>query len=435
MPTFSYQELNSDTGTATANGLRNVANQAANFVCDLWQNYTDVAAGLPDPTGLGAALNGLYSNLCSPRGKQPTRSPAPAIIGGQCPGLPYNVTVAYSRNGVPQGSVFFPSVPGPLTGVGVVGFQTGSAAYGVLAPNATASGGILSVVSAGGANPQEALKDYQITNVTVTPVGHSDQCGNSSPQYNTPVPPGSATRKPNNTVNIGGGLIIAAPITLIPTLFKADVDITPQLNVQVGPFNVTFDLGGVYIKPDFKLPQDKILPPSIYLPEPKPAPKQPVNVECPDIDLSPVVNRLINLQSDVEDLIETAEDIKDCSCPVPYDLVVTDLGVTEGDIFVLPPSAESIRVYMLSAPKNPKFQVGRGGHPDQYFWGYYEFGDGVALSERIPLNTETGWFPVPPFATTFAINLYLGYTARVEVVSAVPEKPAEFAGRQMKLKP
>lgn len=435
-PLFTFESLNADTSTNTADGLRNVVNQAADFACNLWANYTDVAVGLPDPTGLGSALNGLYSRLCTPRNKQPARTPAPAIIGGQCNNLPYNVTVAYSKNGVPQGNAFFPSVPGPLSGVGIISFPTGAVAYGVLAPNATANQGILAVASAGGANPVEAIKEYQVTSVSIVPVGHSDQCGNSPPQYSSPVPPGSALNQTNNTVNIGGGLIIAAPITIIPTLFKANVQIKPQINVQVGPFNVTFDAGGIYLQPNFQIPSDKPTPPDVYLPAPKPNPKPPVNVDCPETDLSPVISRLDSVNSKVDSLKETAEDIKDCSCPVSYELVSTQIGGGNSGVVALPSHTVRVKLLLTKIPANPKkIQSGGENAPLQYFCGYYSFGDGSGLGPRTALNTALSSLECPPRATSFSWSLYAGYEASVTAVHAVPEKQgAEFAVNQMKLR-
>lgn len=436
-PVFTYESLSSDLGTATADGLRNVANQAANFACSLWSKYTDVTAGFPDPTGVGAFHAAIYSRLCTPRNQQPTRMPEPAVIGGQCVGLPYNVTAAYSKDGVPLGTAFFPSIPGPINGVGIGSQSPGTAAYGVFAPNATAYKGILPVVSAGGANPVDSLKGYQITSVTVTPVGHSDQCGNSPPQYLTPVPSSEEFNQTNNTVNIGGGLVIAAPITIIPTLYKADVQIRPQVNVQVGPFDVTFDLGGVYIQPNFQLPSDKTVPPENSLPEPKPTPKPPASVDCPETDLSPVISRLNSLDSKVRDLAATAEDIKDCSCPVSYELASTQIGSGRSGVVALPAHTIKVRLVLTKIPDNPKkIQSGGENAPLQYFCGYYSFGDGSALGSRTALNTAASVLDCPSRATSFSWSLYAGYEGTVTAIHAVPEKQgAEFAVNQMKLAP
>ncbi|MGC8817636.1 MAG: hypothetical protein ACP5PX_07595, partial [Candidatus Hadarchaeum sp.] len=207
--------------------------------------------------------------------------------------------------------------------------------------------------------------------------------------------------------------------------------------VQVGPFNVAFDLGGVYINPTFQPSQDKAVPPEVYLPKPKPEPKQPVKVNVPPTDLSPVTNQLINVQSDLKELIKTAGDIKDCSCPVDYDLVVTEIGEGNSGVVALPANTVKVRLLLTKIPANPKvIQNGGANAPLQYFCGYYSFGDGSALGSRTALNTALSHLEAPPRATSFSWSLYAGYEAKVSAIHAVPEKPgAQFVVTQMKLPP
>jgi hypothetical protein len=115
MPAFSYPELNSNPGTATADGLRNIANTAANAVCSAWRNYARATTGFPDPTGIGAFNNALFSRLCEPRG---ITAPVPEdeFVGGQCPIL-YDLTVAFnSAPGLPEERVVYRRVLGPVGG-------------------------------------------------------------------------------------------------------------------------------------------------------------------------------------------------------------------------------------------------------------------------------------------------------------------------------
>lgn len=434
-PTFTYGDLNADTGTNTANGLRNVANQAANAACNLYKNYADAATGLPDPTGLGAALNGLYSNLCGPRGSNPTTPPSIPYSGGQCTGINYNVTINYTGPSGPS-SVFYPGVPGPLGGIGTKTFPSGSAAYGVLAPNSTANGGILSVATAGGTNPINALSAYKVTSVSPVPTSGTDNCGNPGQQYNTPPPPSNSLVVNNNTVNVGAGLVIAAPITIIPVTNVANVDITPQIQVQVGPFDVTFDAGGVTVAPNFTIGSDDTNPaPNLY-PSPQPTPRPPVSTDCPDVNLGPVLDAIETVDAKVETLQETADDIKDCSCPVDYTVGTVALGSGEGGVVSLPSNCIQVRLEITSSPENAKIQAGSGSHPDYLFCGYFDFGDGVGLSERTAISTYQSTFEVPIWATSFGWSMYSGYVATITGVVLNPEKPgAELAIRQMKLGP
>lgn len=431
--TFTYGELSSDLGTNTGDGLRNIANTAANFVCNAYRNYADAAVGLPDPTGVGAFNNALYSRLCSPRNLNPPSPPSIPFNGGQCANLPYNVTIFYSFNGGPPTSVFFPSVLGPLNGVGTKGFAGGSAAYGVIAPNA-GSTGILAVASASGPNPLNALSAYRVTSVSVVPVGHSDTCGNPSPQYTTPPPPNN-TFNNNTTVNVGAGFIINAPITVIPTLIKAGVEINPQIQVNVGPFNVNFDLGGVQVKPNFQIGNDRRTPSSDNSPPTLPPAREPQPIDC-DIDIELMQEEFTTVNNNISGLDEKLDEVKDCSCPVKYTTSIVGLGSGNSGVVALPTNAIQIRLSLTQQPQNAKIQDGGTSHPDYYFCGYVDFGDGTGLSERRAVSVADSVFECPVWATSFGWSLYTGYDCAVSARTLVPEKAgAQLAVRQMKLPP
>lgn len=434
-PTFTYGELNSDTGTNTANGLRNIANQAANAACSLYKNYADTATGLPDPTGFGAALNGLYSNLCGPRGSNPTTPPSIPYNGGQCTGKNYNVTINYTGPSGP-GSVFYPSIPGPLGGIGTKSFPSGSAAYGVLAPNATAYNGILSVASASPPNPVNSLSAYKVTSVTPVVTSGTDNCGNPDQQYNSPPPPSNSLVVNNNTVNVGAGLVINAPITIIPVVNTANVSITPQIQVKVGPFNVTFDAGGVTVAPNFNITSNNTSPnPNLY-PSPQPTPQAPVDINGNPCDLSPVLTQTDIIKTKVDNLQTTADDIKDCSCPVTTTASTVSLGSGISGYAALPSNCIKVSLTLTTQPANAKTQKGNGTEPDMYFCGYYYWGDGTGRSERIPINTAQSVFYPPPFATAFGWNLYTGYSASITATSLVGSKSgSQLAVVQMKQPP
>jgi hypothetical protein len=323
-----------------------------------------------------------------------------------------------------------------LQGVGIKQLGPQAGAIGVLAPNSTGSAGILAVQNAAGPTWQGALSNVNITNVTVVPVGHSDNCGNPAPQYRTPPPPTGVVVNNNNTVNVGANFTINAPLTIIPIRNTANIEVNPQIQVNVGPFNVAFDLGGVTVAPNINLPSDRTNPNPVYLPPSSPQPVPPKTSDCPKVNLAPVISRLENLQDDVDDLIETSEDIKECSCPVPYEVTVTAAATSEGGIVNLPENTLGVYLNLTKIPLNAKIQPGRGGARDQYFCGYYWFGIGNGSTERIPINTATNWFPAPRFANTFSWSLYLGYEAAVSIQTAVAEgADAEFADVQLKRKP
>lgn len=434
-PTFSYPQLNEDTGTATANGLRNVANQAADFACNLYENYTDTVTGLPDPTGLGAALNGLYSNLCAPRGKTPTNNPAPPYTGGQCVGKNYNVTIAFQRPDNSTGSTFFPAVPGPLGSFQSVAFGSGGA-YGLTAPNATAYNGLLPVVSSSGSNWRDTVAQWKVTNVTVVPTSGLDNCGDPAPQYRTPPPPQVNIRNTNNTVNVGGNLVVNAPITIIPVTAIANVAITPQIQVQVGPFDVTFDAGGVYVQPNITNNNTTNSPnTNIYNP-PAPTPQLPRTPDNAPCDLSGVIAKIDTLTAKTDALQDDVDDVKDCACPVGYQVTSQAIGSGSSGVVVLPSNTIQVRLNLTTIPANAKIQDGGQNHPDFLFCGYVDFGDGTGLSERRPISVAQSTFECPIWATSFGWSLYLGYDCSVTAVKLQPDKAgAQLAYRQMRTAP
>lgn len=437
IPTFTLTELNADTGVATANGLRNVANQAANFACNLYKNYSDAATGLPDPTGLGAALNGFYSNLCGPRGSNPTTPPSTPFTGGQCsgPGKNYNVTVNYSGPSGP-GSLFFPGIPGPIASVGMKSFTSTSGSYGVIAPNASAYNGILNVASASGPNWQGALSGYKVTGVTCSPIGFTDNCGDPGQQYNTPPPPNNSVVNNSNTVNVGAGLIINAPISIVPITNIANVAIRPQIQVNVGPFNVTFDAGGVYVQPNFQIGSDKQTPPAVYLPPSSPSPTPPATPDANPCDLSSVISAVSTVSGKVDAVKTELDDVKNCACPVLTTPASTTLGSGISGYASLPANCIKVALTLNSIPANAKTQKSNGSEPTNYFCGYYYWGDGTGRTERIPISVVQSVFFKPDWATAFGWNLYLGYSATAVATYLVPSKSnSEFGKLQMKLKP
>lgn len=431
--TFTLQELASDLGTNTADGLRNIANTAANFACDLYQNYSNAAVGLPDPTGVGAFNNALYSRLCGPRNKNPANPPVPPFTGGQCP-IKYNVTVVYKLKDFAPITAFIPQVLGPIRGVnrGPSTSSNRTAQRLVFSPDATYPTGTADLVN--NTDPNQIIP-FEVISITPVPVSGPDNCGNPAPSYPIKYPPNSSVTNNNISVNVGAGMIINAPISIIPVKVDANVEFKPQIQVDVGPFNVVFDLGGVSVNPTFNIGQQVINPnPQYQPPATKPSvnfniDNQPCNTTELEADLSTVLAKLTNLE------IKT-EEIKDCSCPVSYTQGTVTLGGGEGGVVALPTNCVQVRLQLTTIPLNAKFQEGRGDSPDQYFCGYYSFGDGVGQGARVAINTAQSVFEVPVWATSFSWNLYVGYDCIVTGVRLVPSKQdSELISRQMYLKP
>lgn len=432
-PTFTYGELNQDLGTNTDNGLRNVANAAGNFVCDLYQNYAQATTGFGDPTGIGSALNAVYSSLCSPRGKLPSQPPTNPFNGGQCAGASYRVT---TRTTKPDGTDFttvWPSLVGPIKGVQIKQTPSGSWQYGVVSTSPNPLGGDVMNPEVSG-NQRQALDGYKVEILSISRNGGlPDNCGDPAPTY-PPIPIPTTEQNNNINVNVGAGAIINVPISYKPVTVNAGVSVNPQIQVDVGPFNVTFDSGGVSIEPNFNFNTDTTTPTGNNGNNGFPTnPQKEGNAPC---DLSPILTRLSTIESKLNTIDLQLDDIEECTCPVAYTQLEVALGSGTGSVVSLPSNAIQVRLNLTSIPANAKTQKGSGTAPQQLFCGYYAWGDGVGLSERVPINTAVSSFEVPVWASSFCWNLYLGYSASVSCITLVPEKNnAELAVRQMKMKP
>lgn len=414
--------------------MRNVVNTAADFVCDLWQNYSEFTTSWADPTGVGKFNNAVFSRLCTPRDKRPPNPPSVQFLGGQCDKL-YRVTGTYQYG--PQQAVsnfLFANMRGPIQGfttapTGV----SGRTKYGIKGqPTLSWPDGAAYFIE----GDDDSIRPVTLISLVATPMAGPDDCGDPPSSY-PPKAPGPNDVKRNVNVNVGAGALIFAPVTLIPTRFNVNAQINPQINVSVGPFNVTFDAGGATVSPNFNFGNEpKVLPPTsssptIILP-PQDAKK---GTDCPDVtvnptDLTPVITRLDTLKG-------LAEDIQDCACPIRFSTEVVNIGgpSRSGQGF-LPGNTIRVNLNLVDIPINAKIQSGGPDAPTQYFCGYIAFGNGVAFGPRIPVNTARSTFEVPTWADTVYWSLYLGYTARVQRETLAPEKPnAELAVRQMKLKP
>jgi hypothetical protein len=217
-------------------------------------------------------------------------------------------------------------------------------------------------------------------------------------------------------VNIGGGTSITVPIALGYASFTANANFNPQYNVNVGPFNVTFDAGGVNITPtlqptvNFNFPNPSQTPIS---PTPTPSPGGGgTGTSC---DLSPVLTAVQAVKTELD-------AVKDCACPISYSTAVTNLGTGDSGVYALPTGTIEVRVSLTQTPLNAKTQTGGSASPTIYFCGYISFGDGVGTGERVAISRSASVFQVPPFATSVTFTLYAGYLATLDAVKVVPSK-------------
>jgi hypothetical protein len=434
MAQMNFPELNSDLSTSTGDGIRNVANTAANFACSAYKGYANATVGLPDPTGFGSFLNGLYSRLCSPRNQLP---PAPTVpfSGGQCPKR-YTVNYTLKFKGQSQISNSFFNVLGPIAGVGTEGVIGGQIKYGVQAapdPPGRPTGFVSAVQGAPG-----DLNPVEINITSVTPVSGPDNCGDPPPAFPYINPPANVFNN-NTTVNIGGGLTIPVGIALIPVLVDANVNINPTINVTVGPFNVTFDAGGVTVAPSFQFSNPTTVSPSPSVdprspaPTPTPQPQLP-NANC---DLGPLITKVTNLQSSVNTIDTTTRDTKTCACPGRVQTQIASVGNGNSGTVALPANTYAVQVAVGTLEANTQGQYGGGSAPDVKYVGWVSFSDGVSNGgERIQLQYQVNYITVPRGAVFMSWTIKGSMVASVKSFSQVPDDSTyELGLYQFKKKP
>lgn len=390
MVDFTFPELNSDTGTQTADTLRNAANAAANVVCSLYQNYpSGLIPSFGDPTGLGAFNDGLLKRLCSPRGQVPPPPVAP-FSGGQCVCVQYRVGGTYSGFGIPNGT-FDLFAQGPIGEIVNNKVDGGDNRYGFFSGAVGCGGRVFNGVI------QSALDGtVTITSVVRFPA-EPDTCGNPPVKYPTVTIPPSVF---SPTVNVGlPGGVVSIPVTIIPTLIRPTVNFRPEINVDVGGINVNFNLGGVNFSLNTSGGSSITLPPGDTrpLPPPKIAPKDPLSQAC---DLTEVNRKL--------------DEIKACACAKKKLLKSVSYGAAKGRQVALPPDTQ-YAVVAATPTSGVKYQVSEGNSPDVYHVGSASFGVGATAGERVPLNYAVTGLEAPKRASSFAYSLVYNSLATLTI--------------------
>lgn len=407
MVDFTIAELNSDTGKATADGLRNVANVAADAICSAWENYAAATTGFPDPTGIGAFNNGLFSRLCRPRGFDPD-PPVEEFTGGQCP-IRYNVSYVYGSSDPEGAEPTFPpndgstlfNVPGPIGGGAVISTRDGKGKQGIVRCGVTTDfpDGFFETWIAPGGYDYDRFKGAFVTVVSVTPTNpdQPDVCGDPPPTYPPIVPP-IPVFDFDTTVDVGG-VNLDVNVSINPVIFAVGVAIKPEVNVQVGPFQVVFDAGGVdiFINPQNEPPVS--LPPGLDPRPDRPDPKPPTGgggEECPDCICEP---------TDLTEVLDKLEDIIECVCDED-EFLTQSFGSAKGNLVTVPTYIKSAVVDVVEIGAGVRSQLGEGTAPDVFYVGWAAFGVGSKLGQRFPLSFGSNVFLTnSKDVTSFAYSL------------------------------
>lgn len=407
MPDLAFPELNADLGTQTADGLRNVANTAANFACTLYQNSPAAAVGY-DLTGAGAFLNGLYSRLCAPRNKLPP-PPQQQFIGGQCPKRYTVVATVIGGSGsgpFPPDQRTFTNVLGPITGFRFVPTFNNP---DLITVDFVAADGIYSF----GLQGQQGFVPTATVN-SITPNSGSDDCGSQGPQFPPTLPP---IVEVQNNLNVNfGGVTLNVPVKFQPIVIVAPLIFRPTISVDVGPINVQIGPDGVNFFPTLPGPTTPTSPTIDPRPLP-PAPTPPKEVQtCPPVNLEPVLDAIEEVAEDVDDAIDRIKKVRVCQeCDEDFNFSYVLLGTANNAVFDLPANTVRVDTIIRSKPLNIRTQGGGENAAQVVFAGFATFGYAFdQWSDREPLDYDRKSFiPEQKSPTKFMFTSYAGVEVEV----------------------
>ena len=415
MVDYQWSDLEGTPNPNSPNSwLQETIDVARDAACEYYSEGPGSAAGSAlSYVGLGA-IDSLWRRICRPGAPQP---PPPRLPneGGQCP-------VVYSvihRVGTQSGGLF----PAGTTNLrGPVKFGRGPSnagdqqVWGIFHAE-----GFLFLISTG-------INETVIGGIqSVSRLdGQPDSCGNPAPELpqsrdlrepprqRPPVllpPAPGLPRIPIPPIVIPP---IRPPVSLpsfppIPGVPFLPIPWKPEINVDVGGVQVTFDLGGVTfnVRNEFNL----------NLPSPQPGnpggggrPLPPAGGDCKDCcDEVTAIRERLNKMPAIGDFAASPGPITPAS---------------NGGRLPLGPLTAGVRIFDVVPPVNAKIQDGGGG-PDVLWagWGWFEFAGGV-LGPRENLDSGGKFFAVDvdavlPGRTPVAFNwtLYTGFTASVQPVA------------------
>lgn len=384
MADISHKDLLESLGNSAAGFTKNLANQVANFACDLYNRYP-WALTFGDT---GNFSKGVWDELCRPRPSGVPLPPSAPFTGGQCPTI-YQPYVTFSYEGLVGTDRFnFPLLWGEIASIEPIPVASGE--RGPYGPYFD-----IIFVSKGDANsPRQS--SFVTTRVNrfgsfkraekievVRQDGRADDCGNLSGGYpQTPIPPSARSTSINIDVH---GTTYNVPITVQPTINKYNI------NIDAGDLSFVFDLSGVTINSN-------------------PIIKTINNIEGGIIDLSqdvtnltqivtPFINNSVNFNSSFNlGVFQTTEDSGSSS---PADEEQSD-------------NIAYVTLDITRKPVNAKTQEGELAQ-DLVYAGWFQFAAKGYYFPREPIHFSKAIFKAPFGATDYAYTLYEGFEAKVVV--------------------
>ena len=398
MADIGYPELAEGIGVQTGDTLVDLANTAADFLCDAYATAADAIIGGPLDNPGARFADGLARRICAPRNKLPPNPPAPPFTGGQCP-VDYLVTSAAQVNGSLVSQTTF-TVRGPVGPIYTLS-QSGSPDFKVTGFYSRDSNGGL-VRNDKRSQEAQSFAEQGVTTVILNVVrsdSQPDNCGNPGPTYTGKIPtiPSLRDTRPWPIP----GVNIPVDIEITPVKFEPGINIKPEFNINVGGVQVKFDITGakINIGPQFNFPPQ--LPPGQDPRVPAPTP-EPIKDVQTGVD---------EANEKLDEILDELVDVKECACSEEKPLLTQLLGSGTGDAYVLPDNCKFVKVQLDNISPNAKVEFGNNTSPDVYYAGWCCFSTQAGNDERKPLSWQTSSVEAPSKATGFSFTVRKGYTA------------------------
>lgn len=378
-----------------------------------------LAENLPAPLSMGSEQ--LFRRICPP----PTAPPPPSFapVQGQCPGVLYRVTyrqrvyqVSNPNGGLDSTQDYPALLVGPIGGVRRQGAANNSSSPTARAQFYLSYDGGRQEVLLFDAAVQTAIAYAYVTQI-VRPDGQPDTCTLPRPIYPRQPPPQPGDLSFNIDIDLGGNTI-NVPFTFAPTVYPPDVNIGPNVFVNVAGNTFNFNAGGVDITIPIGGGSPITLPPG-QDPRPQPPPPKDPSPKPTPFDYKPINDRFDRVDGDFDTLFPLVDLLLDCDrcIDVPVDdsdYEVVTYPASQTLQIDLPRQCAFCTIELTEIPRNAKTQSGIQA-PDVFYAGWAEFGANGSYLPREPIHFTNSCFTPSTFADGFAFTLAAGYRGVLRV--------------------
>jgi hypothetical protein len=421
---FTYGEL--DALPPNSPGFAGMAQQARAAVCGAYHRYPGAFSPLIADSPYAQFQQALWDKVCPIPERPPTMPvPQPLPAGGQCP-IRYRVegTFQTPRNpNAPNPRSFSNIVLGPVQGI-VQDSIPGSLGWWVQGRPGSPGEDGRSFIFSNASGPSSVGAYARITSITPLdsiPPGGCDTI--PSPRNYEPLRPDNLAfvLPPAGSLVPGPGAPLGPPTVVrpMPRLPRLPLPLPfgPFVQVDLGPFNFQFDLGGLQfnLKPDI----------DINL-----APNVDIDINLPSGGSSGGGRTVIELPEDCgcSDQFKDLRDKIESTRPKFTSATTTQLAAnSSGGNATLPPGHVSVRFVVTQKPVNSNEMFGSGG-PDVYFPGWYSFSRGLGTGgTRQPIDYLENFVFSPIESTHVSWTAKTGYRFDVFAVSRNPPSSGTWA--------